>query len=249
MSKSHRHQQSALLDKLVSRARSKQPGLSKPAMVLAYGFGDQAQLDDALNELVECGAIQIDINGRWPSIRILKTRMRALHLLRRPLYVSAGSDRDTTSLARSDWRDVAAEARKVVLEAEDALTGYTPAPVPSPVPKQVVSPISAVEAALELETKRDQTIPYYVSFRLPKEDFTWLLDEMDRSGQATALPGFARDMLLAEMDRRRSPDGAKHRISARVIRTAREEGLDLGTFVTNLIEVGLTAREMNRRGI
>ena len=51
------------------------------------------------------------------------------------------------------------------------------------------------------------------------------------------------------MDRRRTPAGPKHKLSARVLRTAREEGLDLDTFVTSLIEVGLSAREMNRRGI
>lgn len=236
MSKSHRHQQSALLEKLVTRARSKDAGLSKPAMVLAYGFDDEAQLNHALEALVECGAIQIDIDGRWPSFRILKTRMRSLHTLGRPIFLSAGADRKTQA-APKDWRETAGSA--VAAEAT--------APVKTPSVR--IAPSSPVEARLDAETKRDQAIPHYVGFRLPKDDYAWLLDEMDRSGQSVALPAFARDMFMAEIDRRRSPDAAKHKISARVIRTAREEGLDLATFVTSLIEVGLTAREMNRKGI
>lgn len=236
MSTSHRHQQSALLDKLVTRARSKEVGLSKPAMVLAYGFDDEAQLTHALEALVECGAIKIDIDGRWPSIRILKTRMRSLHTLGRPIFLSAGADKKTTVVAK-DWRDTAG---KDVLAKEPAAVKAPPVRIPQSSP---------IEAALEIETKRDQTIPFYVGFRLPKDDYAWLLDEMDRSGQSVALPAFARDMFMTEIDRRRSPEAAKHKISARVIRTAREEGLDLATFVTSLIEVGLTAREMNRMGI
>lgn len=264
MSKSHRHQQSALLDKLVNRARAKEPGLSKQAMVMAYGFEDEAQLNHALSELVECGAIVIDIDGAWPSFRIHKTRMRALHKLGRSIFLSAGKpilDKPT-----GDWRKTAqrfseaATAKTADAPADDA-SQIEPAPAqvsmavaPRPVrqvPKMATNSkahAAGYETDLEQETKRDQAVPFYVSFRLLKEDYDFLHEQMESSGQAVSFVNYARDMLLAELDRRRGPDAAKHKISARVIRTAREEGLELSAFVTSLIEVGLQAREMNRKG-
>lgn len=263
MTKSHGHQQIALLDALCKRITDRKPGLSKQAMVLSYGFDSEEQLNHAIQALADAGALAIDIDGRFPSFRIFRKRLKAAMPLAQPLFLSSGSPimpKDGAAVS-AGWKDAA----KIVGKA-----AVTPSPQPvarpsdnmcvlptrsqigilpvvKPAPTATKDRDSAVEAALTLETERDRAVPHYVSFRLPKEDFTWLLDEMERVGGA--LPVVARDMLLAEMDRRRSPDAAKHKISARVIRTAREEGLDLATFVTSLIEVGLTAREMNRRGI
>lgn len=264
MSKSHRHQQSALLDKLVNRARAKEPGLSKQAMVMAYGFEDEGQLNHALSELVECGAIAIDIDGAWPSFRIHKTRMRALHKLGRSIFLSAG--KPVLDKPTGDWRKTAqrfseASAAKAADPTADEAAPLSPNPAQSAMaaaPKPAhqapkTAPKSNGHAAgyetdLEQETKRDQAVPFYVGFRLLKEDYNFLHEQMEGSGQAISLVNYARDMLLAELDRRRGPDAAKHKISARVIRTAREEGLELSAFVTSLIEVGLQAREMNRKG-
>jgi hypothetical protein len=259
MSKSHRHQQSALLDKLVNRARAKEPGLSKQAMVMAYGFEDEGQLNHALSELVACGAIVIDIDGAWPSFRIHKTRLRAHHSLNRPIFLSAG--KPILDKPLGDWRKTAqrfseATAAKTSEPPVDEAAPIAPAPAKATMavaPKPVrqaskAAPKSGYETDLDQETKRDQAVPFYVGFRLLKEDYNFLHEQMESSGQAVSFVNYARDMLLAELDRRRGPDAAKHKISARVIRTAREEGLELSAFVTSLIEVGLQAREMNRKG-
>ncbi|BBD98031.1 hypothetical protein SAMIE_1015320 [Sphingobium amiense] len=321
MSKSHGHQQVALLDGLVKRAEAKQAGLSKQAMVMSYGFEDETQLNHAIQALTDAGAIAIDIDGRFPSFRIFRKKIKAALPLSRPIFLSAGSPVLAAEKGSDavDWKKVSraidVARRNAPVEPpvppESALPQTAPTSPPVPPAQQeparaasgtiprsnqisfkltpedvrwisdqydqcaddaesfsafcrgifvtelkrlqsagTVEPKSgAVEAALKLETEREQIVPFYIGFRLPKEDFNWLVDEMDRSGQSTALPAFARDMLLAEMDRRRSPESRKHKISAQVLRAAREEGLDLDTFVTSLIEVGLTAREMNRRGV
>ena len=51
MTKSHGHQQIALFNGLLKRAQKGEPGLSKGAMVLAYDFENEEQLNHALDAL------------------------------------------------------------------------------------------------------------------------------------------------------------------------------------------------------
>ena len=96
MTKSHGHQQIALFNGLLKRAQKGEPGLSKGAMVLAYDFENEEQLNHALDALSCSQRIAIDIDGRFPSIRIFKNKYHSAVPLKRPLYLSSGQTRQRT---------------------------------------------------------------------------------------------------------------------------------------------------------
>lgn len=299
MSKSHGHQQAALLTALVERAQARKPGLSKQAMVLSLGFDDEAQLNHAIASLVENGAISIDIDGRFPSFRIWRTKRRAAMPLRQPLFLSAGGPALKPGEAPG-WK----QAAQAVKSAESSPPPAEPTVDILPA-EQEASTISAVEAALKLEPKvpggnavqrsnqisfkltpadidwlnqryleegdaesfsafcrgifvlemnrmrepAPPPIPNSITIRLAKQDYEYLVEDMEQSGLSISLAGYCAQLVMAEIDRRAGPEGAKHKISATVIRAAREEGRDLGEFVTSMIAVGMAAREMNRKGL
>lgn len=224
MSKSHGHQQIALFNGLLKRAQKGEAGLSKGAMALAYDFDSSEQLDHALAALVASQHIAIDIDGRFPSIRIFKSKYHCAVPLKRPIFLSSGQSRP-----------------RVETPAPPAQVTPTPAVAPAPV--------EAAPPVVLPTTAQIPTAPRQIAFRIADDDLSWILDELATTDQAISFSALCKQMFQAELDRRRSPAAPRHKISARVLRTAREEGLDLDTFVTSLIEVGLTAREMNRKGL
>lgn len=230
MTTSHKHQQAGLYTGLVERARKGLPGLSVGAMELAYGFDSKEQVQHALDALVQSGHIQIDIGGRFPSMRLLKDRYKALHNRGRPLFLSSGAPANGSKPAPHSTQEPAAPSLSAVA-ASCALEAQRPAPAPT---------AAAAGNHVNCET---------ITFRLPRPDYEWLVDEMEQSGLAIALPAFCIQLLRAEMDRRRTEDAPKHKLTADVLRAAREEGREIGEFVTSMIMVGMQAREMNRRGV
>lgn len=237
MTKSHGHQQIALFNGLLKRAQKGEPGLSKGAMVLAYDFENEEQLNHALVALSSSQRIAIDIDGRFPSFRIFKNKYHSAVPLKRPLYLSSGQTRQ-----RTEPQIAVAPAA-----APDhvALAPRPPAPSPAPAPASS----SRVQAVPQRDGHEGVPAPRQVAFRIADDDLAWILSELETTDQPISFSALCKQIFQAEVDRRRTPTGPKHKLSARVLRTAREEGLDLDTFVTSLIEVGLSAREMNRRGI
>lgn len=232
MTKSHGHQQIALFNGLLKRAQKGEPGLSKGAMVLVYDFENEEQLNHALAALSSSQRIAIDIDGRFPSIRIFKNKYHSALPLRRPLYLSSGQTRQRT----------------------DPQIAVAPATAPRPpAPSSAPAPASALSNGVPAGPRHDRhegvPTPRQVAFRIADNDLAWILSELEMTDQPISFSALCKQIFQAEVDRRRTPAGPKHKLSARVLRTAREEGLDLETFVTSLIEVGLSAREMNRRGI
>ena len=237
MTKSHGHQQIALFNGLLKRAQKGEPGLSKGAMVLAYDFENEEQLNHALDALSCSQRIAIDIDGRFPSIRIFKNKYHSAVPLKRPLYLSSGQTRQRTEPQIADAPAAAPD--------RVALAPRPPAPSSAPAPASS----SRVQAVPQRDGHEGVPEPRQVAFRIADNDLAWILSELDTTDQPISFSALCKQIFQAEVDRRRTPAGPKHKLSARVLRTAREEGLDLDTFVTSLIEVGLSAREMNRRGI
>ena len=237
MTKSHGHQQIALFNGLLKRAQKGEPGLSKGAMVLAYDFENEEQLNHALDALSCSQRIAIDIDGRFPSIRIFKNKYHSALPLRRPLYLSSGQARQ-----RAEPEIAVAPA---AVPDRGALSPRPPALGSAPTPASS----SRVQTAPQRDSREEAPAPRQVAFRIADNDLAWILSELDTTDQPISFSALCKQIFQAEVDRRRTPAGPKHKLSARVLRTAREEGLDLDTFVTSLIEVGLSAREMNRRGI
>lgn len=118
-----------------------------------------------------------------------------------------------------------------------------------------VSPISGARAAPGAEKRfHEEAAPaggsrVTVSFPVSRDEHAWLLDELDRTDEPVSLMGLCRSLMMAEIDRRRADPSCKHRLSARVLRAQREDGRPLDAFVTAMIEVGLDAFQMNRRGL
>ncbi|MCC4258031.1 hypothetical protein [Sphingobium lactosutens] len=239
MTKSHGHQQIALFNGLLKRAQKGEPGLSKGAMVLAYDFENEEQLNHALDALSSSQRIAIDIDGRFPSIRIFKNKYHSALPLKRPLYLSSGQARQ-----RAEPQIAVAPA---AAPGHAALSPRPLAPIPAPAPAPASS--GRVQTAPQRDSHEGVPAPRQVAFRIADNDLAWILSELDTTDQPISFSALCKQIFQAEVDRRRTPAGPKHKLSARVLRTAREEGLDLDTFVTSLIEVGLAAREMNRRGI
>lgn len=237
MTKSHGHQQIALFNGLLKRAQKGEPGLSKGAMVLAYDFENEEQLNHALDALSSSQRIAIDIDGRFPSIRIFKNKYHSAVPLKRPLYLSSGQTRQRTEPQIADAPAAAPD--------RVALAPRSPAPSSAPAPTSS----SRVQAVPQRDSHEGVPAPRQVAFRIADNDLAWILSELDTTDQPISFSALCKQIFQAEVDRRRTPAGRKHKLSARVLRTAREEGLDLDTFVTSLIEVGLAAREMNRRGV
>ncbi|EQA97298.1 hypothetical protein [Sphingobium sp. HDIP04] len=88
-----------------------------------------------------------------------------------------------------------------------------------------------------------------VSFTLTDSEMDALLEALDVHPHPIRLDAFAKLLCVTELDRLASADAPRHRLSAEVMRAAREEGVPLGEFVTRMVSVGMQAREMNRRGL
>jgi len=99
---------------------------------------------------------------------------------------------------------------------------------------------------LVLEAKHGPTDR--ISFTVTDSEYDALCEAMDEHPHSIKLDAFAKLLCLTELNRLLSADAPKHRITGEVMRAAREEGRDLGEFVTDMIAVGMTAREMNRKG-
>ena len=238
MTKSHGHQQISLFNGLLKRAQKGQPGLSKGAMVLAYDFDDEAQLDHALAALCGSEHISIDIDGRFPSIRLFKNKYHCAIPLKRPLFLSSGLPRPRTEAAPAP---AAPPAPVATLPAPEA-AAHPAVPLPVPV-------ASTVEASLRMEDAAGPPVARQVAFRVADGDLDWLMAELETTPDSLSFSGLCKQLFQAELDRRRTADGPKHKVSASVIRAARDEGRDLGEFVTSLIAIGMHAREMNRKGL
>ena len=269
MTKSHKHQQVGLYTALVERARKGLPGISIGTIELMFNFDSQEQVQHALDALVESGHITIDIGGRFPSLRLLKDRYKALHNRGRALILSSGAPRaaadqkpaavDKRPAEQTPVQAVAPEAVEPVqmppfrfqepAKQETAAVVAAASPPPPAPPAPIVEPVSPVEACLHLEDAKGPPPARQVAFRIADHDLTWIMQHLDSTNDSITFQGFCRQLFQAELDRRQSPEGSKHKLTADVIRAAREEGRDLGEFVTSIIAVGMKAREMNRRGI
>jgi hypothetical protein len=271
MTNSHGHQRINLFEGLVKRARSGQKGMSKGAMALAYDFDDPSQLQDALDSLVSTGHISIDLDGRFPAIRIYKARYKAFNNLSRPLFLSPGRESEkaappevaalppcVSKMPASDLpfhpprpalvvrgKDVAPAPVKIDVREQFATVVAKPAPTPILAPP-VAPPPYIVESPAPRKAASRST---QVSFHITDADVEWIGETLDGHPDAISYSAFCRELFMAEVDRRRNEASEKHHISAMVMRAAREEGVPLGTFVTRMIEVGMAARDMNRRGI
>ena len=98
---------------------------------------------------------------------------------------------------------------------------------------------------------RTQTLkrPPVVTVRLTKDEQDWMEAQLEARADPIALPGLCRELLAAEIERRRNPAPGKMKIPAALVRGAMDAGVPVYDFVAQMALVGLHAREMNLRGV
>ena len=130
---------------------------------------------------------------------------------------------------------------------------FAPPPAPAPTPTSE-PPVSAVVAAIRMEptapifVATETADPNLISFTLTDIEWAALGEACDRHEHPILLPAFAKHLCLTELDRLLSADAPKHRLSAEIFVAAREDGRPVLDFVSDMILVGMKAREMNRKG-
>lgn len=223
------HRVVALFNGLLRRAKEGKNCLSLQSMALAYDFNSPEQVQSALDRLVQSGHIRVDIGGKYPALRIVKDHYKALHECRAkvlsPAKIEAGQVR---AVPAPD--PVAAETtlgRKISPNAPEMPTAF--------------EVVGKIETHLTL-TKPASDTPKQVNFRVSASDYEWLQEQLEKTSEPMSMSGLVKDIMEVEIMRRRA-EGGKFRVSAAAVTAARDAGQPLDQFITNLIELGLRARQ------
>lgn len=217
---------------MLARAKEGRPGLTVSAYCNALDIDDRDIVIDSLDRLEKAEMIRMDIRGERPALIILRGHHRSPKPLDRPLIL------------------------RMAPFAVVSTPGVEPAPIEY---TDMVQELAASEPPIELppcvmegpalarfpipHAKRDGQ---QVTFRVDHDDYEWLQEMLDMEADPLSMSGFVRRIFMTELDRIRTDGMGKHRLSAAVLRTAREDGQPLDQFVTNLIDSGLMAYRAGR---
>lgn len=224
-----------LFNFMLKRANAGQRGLTRKAYALNLDFHDEEQVDDALALLVRSKHIRVDKNGLRPTITILKDNYKAAQVMQNGITLEA---------PLSAYEEVkSAEFNRINEKLYEQRAGTMPSP--NITPGESLTDI----AKARVQERTDSPARKQTAFTLSQDEYDWLLKELEETDESLSLSGLCKSLMLAEINRRRADPTPKHRISARVLRAHREDGRPLEQFITAMIETGLAAHQMNRRGI
>lgn len=219
-----------LFNAMLKRAQEVRTGLTLTTWQNTLDFADREQVLDAMNRLQHSEHIRIDIGGERPAIVILKGNYKDSFPLARPLVLG---------MAPLPAIKVESTPGKALPPALTDLIPVTPDYV------DVVKEIAAEVAHIPVPI----THPAAVTFVLDADDMEYLRERLDGHREPLTLDHYAKELLEEYIRLLRAEDGPKRRLSAAVLKAARDDGRPLPDFVTALIEIGLTAYQMNREAV
>ena len=217
-----------LFNAMLDRANSGRPGLTLTTWERNLDFLDREQILDAMNRLQHSEHIRIDIGGERPAIVILKGNYKDSFPLARPLVLG---------MAPLPAIKVESTPGKALPPALTDLIPVTP---------DYVDTLQEIAAEVARIPVPITTQPAAVTFVLDADDMEYLCERLDGHREPLTLDHYAKELLEEYIRLLRAEDGPKHRLSAAVLKAARDDGRPLPDFVTALIEIGLTAYQMNR---
>lgn len=227
MTKATATQSIRLFNAMLQRAKDGRPGLTLTTWQNSLDFADREQVLDAMNRLQHSGHIRVDIGGERPAIVILKGNYKDSFSLDKPLVLGMAPV-PVVKVESTPGKELPASlADLIVLPPE---LDYV----------DVVHEI----AAEVLPPAPPQ--PVAITFVLDADDMEYLCERLDGHREPLTLDHYAKELLEEYIRLLRAEDGPKHRLSAAVLKAARDDGRPLPDFVTALIEIGLTAYQMNR---
>lgn len=235
MTKASSVQCSRLFNAMLDRANSGRPGLTLTTWERNLDFLDREQILDAMNRLQHSGHIRIDIGGERPAILILKGNYKDSFSLEKPLVLG---------MAPVPMVKVESTPGKAL---PPALTDLIPAQ-----PDYEAAAQDFVGVMREIAAEVVPPIPpkpVAITFVLDPADMEFLCERLDGHREPISLDQYAKELLREYLDLLRAEDGPKHRLSVAVLRAARDDERPLPDFVTALIEIGLTAYQMNREAV
>lgn len=221
-----------LFNAMLKRAQEGRPGLTLLAWERSLDFENREQVLDAINRLQHGGHIRVDIGGDRPAIVLLKGNYKDSFPLARPLVLG---------MAPLPAIKVESTPGKAL---PPALTDLIPVtPDYEAAAQDFVSVVREIAAEVMPPAP---AMPVAVTFVLDTDDMEYLCERLDGHREPLSLDHYAKELLEEYIRLLRAEDGPKHRLSAAVLRAAKDDGRPLLDFVTALIEIGLTAYQMNR---
>lgn len=246
-----------LFNAMLDRANSGRPGLTLTTWERNLDFLDREQILDAMNRLQHSGHIRVDIGGERPAIVILKGNYKDTYPLAKPLVLGMAP----LPVVKVDMGiRLAPDPLKTRKPGSASLALGLPAEEPPPtltdlIPAQTDYETAAqdfVGAVREIAAEvmpPAPAMPVAVTFVLDTDDMEFLCERLDGHRKPLSLDQYAKELLREYLDLLRAEDGPKHRLSVAVLRAARDDERPLPDFVTALIEIGLTAYQMNREAV
>lgn len=229
MTKATATQSIRLFNAMLQRAKDGRPGLTLTTWQNSLDFADREQVLDAMNRLQHSGHIRVDIGGERPAIVILKGSYRGSYPLERPLVLGM-APMPVLKVESTPGKDVKPSLADLIPVKPDYV--------------EVVEQIAA-----EVMPPASQFRPVTVAFVLDARDIAYLHERALGRREAILLDHYAKELFEEYLDLLRAEDGPKHRLSVAVLRAARDDDRPLPDFVTALIEIGLTAYQMNREAV
>ena len=214
-----------LFNAMLKRAQEVRTGLTLTTWQNTLDFADREQVLDAMNRLQHSEHIRIDIGGERPAIVILKGNYKDSFPLAKPLVLGM--------------------APLPAIKVESTPGKALPPALTDLIPTQpdYVDVVKEIAAKVMPPTPQQ---PVAVTFVLDADEMEYLCERLDGHREPLSLDHYAKELLEEYIRLLRAEDGPKHRLSAAVLKAARDDGRPLPDFVTALIEIGLTAYQMNR---
>jgi hypothetical protein len=220
-----------LFNAMLKRTQEGRVGLTLTTWQNTLDFADREQVLDAMNRLHHSGHIRVDIGGERPAIVILKGNYKDSFSLEKPLVLGM-APLPVVKLESTPGKAL-----------PPALTDL----IVLPPELDYVDVVQEIAAEVMPATPAPPQ-PVAVTFVLDADDMEYLCERLDGHREPLSLDHYAKELLEEYIRLLRAEDGPKHRLSAAVLRAARDDGRPLPDFVTALIEIGLAAYQMNREG-
>lgn len=231
---------------MLARAKEGRQGLTVSAYCNALDIDDRQIIIDSMDRLEKAELIRMDIRGERPALIILREHHKAKDALARPLTlpmaplnpVKADIEPGALLATYADVVKGIRESTSAILEPLDPIVFEALPPIGEnpgtqlKVCEPIVTEVPADRIGLTVWVTDDEYA-----------EITGLLDQHP---DPIGLCSFNREIFMAELDRIRTGGMGKHRLSAAVLRAAREDGQPLDQFVTNLIDAGLIAYRAGR---
>lgn len=220
------------------RAQDGLRGLTVAAYCNALDVDDRSIILDSLNRLEKAGVIRVDVGGERPGIMILKGHHKAGKPLDQPLCLprdhepNPGAEPKPKPSGRAGKDEpVSSVARNAYIDRLEDLDRKAKAVVASSLPD-----------AFDDSNVADGVI----TFAVTREEMDEITELLDHEPEPITLPRFAKRIFMSQLDHIRAEGMAKHRLTAAVLRAAREDGRSLEEFVTGLIDAGFMAYQAGR---